>query len=107
MSVIEKILPPIVGLPDHKKIKSIHLILSLNAASMHLNLGNGALGHLALTVTAATYQTLAGIPFVNPPNPDANIHIPVGSTGPQISAIERTHNVTKQEFIDYTNVDGT
>ena len=74
---------------------------------MHLNIGNGTLGHLALTVTAATYETLVGIPFVSPLNPGANIHIPVGSTGPQISDIERAHNVTKQEFIDYTNVDGT
>ena len=90
MSAIEKIvagfpnkeLPPIVGLPDYKRIKAVHRILSSNAASVHSNLGNGALGHLALTVSAATYQTLEGIALVGPENPGANIHIPIGATGP-------------------------
>lgn len=114
MSAIEKIfagfpnkeIPPIVSLPVHKKLKAIHFILSSNVASVHSNRGNGALEHLALTVTATTYQTVEGVAFVSPLNPGANVHIPADSSGPQISALEQTHNVAKQEFDTFTNVDG-
>mgnify|MGYP006063398315 CR=1 FL=1 len=63
---------PIIGIPTYEGIAEIHIKLNLNAASVHSELGNGALGLLALTVTPAVYNTLAGVPFVPPANP-ANV----------------------------------
>ena len=36
-------IPPIVGAPDYEKIAEVHLHLNSNAASVHSDLGDGAL----------------------------------------------------------------
>ena len=53
---------PIIGIPTYEGIAEIHIKLNSNAASVHSELGNGALELLAFTVTPAVYNTLAGGP---------------------------------------------
>ena len=70
----------IIGIPSYESISEIHIKLNSNAASVHFELGNGALVLLALTVTSAVHNTLAGVPFVPPVNPGQTFLIPEGST---------------------------
>ena len=46
-----------------------------------------------MTVTTAVYGTLAGVPFVAPTNPGQVFVIPLGSTGPQIAALDANHKI--------------
>ena len=73
---------PIIGIPNYESISEIHIKLNSNTASVHSELGNGALGLLALTVTPAIHDTLAGVPFVAPTNPGQVFVMLPGSTGP-------------------------
>ena len=79
---------PIIGIPTYESLAEIYIKLNSNAASVHSELGNGALGLLALTVKPAVYATLAGVRFVAPTNPGQTFVIPQGSTGPQIAALD-------------------
>ena len=51
------------------------------------------MGLLALMVTPAVNDTLAGVPFVSPENPRQNVTIPPGSTGPQIAALDTAQKI--------------
>jgi len=73
---------PTIGNPMYESIAEIHIKVDLNDASVHLELVNGALGLLALTVTPDVYSTLVGVPFVSPVNPGQTFVIPNGSTCP-------------------------
>ena len=113
MSDIDKIvqgfpnptIPQIIGIPTYYTLKEVNLLISANASSIHSNRGNGALGHLSLTVRPNTYQTIAGVAFDPPVNPGATMTIPGGSSGPQIAALERTFNSELKEWKTYQNVD--
>ena len=113
MSDIDKIIqgfpnpsiPPIIGIPTYYTLKEVNILLSANASSVHSNRGNGALGHLFLTIRPNTYRTIAGIAFAPPVNPGVTMTIPPGSTGPQIAALERTFNSDLKEWRTYQNVD--
>eukprot|EP00957_Ditylum_brightwellii_P075488 5737579-Ditylum_brightwellii.AAC.1 len=70
--------PKVTGEPTYEVVHTIHKILQENAASVHSNLGGGALGHLALVLTPGYYQQAVGHvlnapnhPSPNPPNPRA------------------------------------
>ena len=84
---------PITGLPNYETIADLHEQLNDNSSFVQSNLGGGAYGHLALTVTPAVFTTLAPtMPYIIPVNPGANPVIPEGSTGPQIASIRLTHD---------------
>ena len=78
---------PIVGEPNYESIAALHRQLNTNAASIQSHLGNGLLGLLQLTVSAAVCNTLSATAFVAPINPGSAPTIPVGSSGPQIADI--------------------
>ena len=67
--------------------------MNSNAASVYLELENGALGLLSLTITPAVYNTLAGVLFIAPENPGLTIEISVGATGPAIAALDQAHKI--------------
>ena len=79
--------PPIVGQPGYNTIAEVHLQITANAASVQSHLRDGTLGILYLTVTPAVYNTLNLTPFIPPANPDPELTVPAGSTGPVISDI--------------------
>ena len=64
-----KEIPKISGPPTYPTIKNVNKMLSTNASSIHSNLGDGQHGLLALTLPAAVYNTISGVPFVFPVNP--------------------------------------
>lgn len=71
-------------------LRITHTELNGNAASIHSNLGNGLHGHLALTIPTVEYLTLINnVSFVPPANPPAQPVHPAGSTGNQITEINR------------------
>jgi hypothetical protein len=96
---------PIVGQPTYKTLTQLHTQLNLNAASVHSNLGNGQLGLLQLTVTAAVYNTLSAIPFLAPANPGATVILPPHSTGPQINELNCQHDAAAALFSKYDATD--
>ena len=96
---------PIIGIPTYESISEIHIRLNSNAASVHSELGNGALGLLALTVTPSVYNTLAGVAFVPPGNPGQNFTIPPGATGHQIAALDTAHKNLVRIWKEYLAVD--
>ena len=96
---------PIVGEPNYESIAALHRQLNANAASIQSHLGNGLLGLLQLTVSAAVYNTLSATPFVAPVNPGAAPFIPDGSTGPQIADLRFTFNAATALFKDYDLAD--
>ena len=96
---------PIIGIPNYESISEIHIKLNSNAASVHSELGNGALGLLALTVTPAVHDTLAGVPFVAPMNPGQVFFIPPNSTGLQIAALDAAHKIQVRIWKEFLAVD--
>jgi hypothetical protein len=99
------IIPSIVGEPSYETIAEIHKKINANAASVQSNLGDGRLGHLALTVSDAIYNTLSAIPFVAPPNPGAQPVIAADATGPAAATIRHTFTEATALFQKYVAVD--
>ena len=95
----------IIGIPSYETIAEVHIKLNSSAESVHSELGNGALGLLALTVTPAVYTTLAGVLFVTPLNPRQIIEIPPGSTGPVIAELDQAHKIQVRIWKAYPAVD--
>jgi hypothetical protein len=67
------ILPTVQGEPDYHIIHSIRKLLSENARSIKYHLGGGAIGHLGIIVSIATYAT------VTPAHPWVNLELPGGA----------------------------
>jgi hypothetical protein len=96
---------PIVGEPTYESIAALHRQLNANAASIQSHLGDGLLGLLPLTVSAAVYNTLSATPFLAPVNPGAAPVIPANSSGPQIADLRFTFNTATALFKDYDLAD--
>eukprot|EP00957_Ditylum_brightwellii_P000356 27398-Ditylum_brightwellii.AAC.1 len=67
--------PKVTGEPTYKSIHTIHKILKEYAASVHINLGGGAHGHLALVLMPGHYQQVTGHVF-NEPNHHPGPNLP-------------------------------
>ena len=61
--------PSIKGLPTYSTIKELRMKLNANSASIQSNLGDGNNGIIYLTVVDEIYNTLSGVPFIEPTNP--------------------------------------
>jgi hypothetical protein len=85
-------LPRIVGVPTYQSITLVANDLKANASSINSELGDGAYGHLALTVPTAVYSTLSNTPFVIPVNPGATAPVLANNaTGAQLAANRDTY----------------
>jgi hypothetical protein len=91
--------------PTYESITEVTRLLNANAASVHSELGGGALGHLPLTISPAVYTTLSAILFVPPINPGAAPALAAGGTEAQISATIRDHKEALRVWREYHNVD--
>ena len=91
----------VVGATTYKTISNVHLKLDSNAASVHFNLGNDALGLLYLTLSPAVYATLSAIPFDVPANPGSALVIPPGSTVEKITNLHCTLAAEETLFNGY------
>ena len=77
------------GLPTYAIISEVHKKLKTHSASVRSNLGRGEHNLLGLTLQDRTYTTLTRVPFVLPTNIGTVPTILTGSSGPQISQLER------------------
>jgi hypothetical protein len=81
------ILPTVQGEPDYHTIHSIRKLLGANDQSIESHLGGGALGHLGIIVSIATYATVAPAhPWVNPESPGGAPNEIVGGTAAALLA---------------------
>jgi hypothetical protein len=60
-------IPAIEGPPSYETIMDTTCLLNANAASIHSELGGGNYGHLALTISVASYTNSAPLPAWHPP----------------------------------------
>jgi hypothetical protein len=90
------VIPPIKGLPIYKTITDVTRLINANSAPIHSELGDGQLGHLALTILPAVYATLSAIPFIASPNPGpVPVLVPnVGTKSPDPRHHPRPQRVT-------------
>ena len=109
MNTVEKIkdafpystIEPIVGQPGYETIKSTHLKLNANAASVISHLGNGRLGLLYLTVQQAVFNTLSAVVFPPPTNPGSTVTYLVGATHHIICAADVAYAAATRLFQKY------
>jgi hypothetical protein len=98
------IIPPIKGLPTYESITDITRLLDTNAASIHSKLGDGQLGHLALTISPAVHATLSAIPFVTPPNPGP-VPVLIPNVGTTAQTLQHRHtgfaNIMTRQLIKH------
>jgi hypothetical protein len=97
--------PTTEGPPTYKSITNILQILNANAASVHSELGGGALGHLSLTVSTAVYATLSATPFEAPTNPGVTPTIPTCTTNTDARIMICNHREALRLWREYQNVD--
>lgn len=91
--------------PTYQSIHQAQRELNANAASVYSSAGGGLHGHLALTITPAAYQLLAGVPFDVPPVPPAVPVMPPQATAAQIAEGIRLHADNSKIFHRYHDLD--
>jgi hypothetical protein len=77
--------------PLYHSLNELIKLLNTNAASVPCTISTGDFGWIALTISPALYQTLAGAPFAFPINPGHAPNIPNFATATQIEAIRVNH----------------
>jgi hypothetical protein len=91
--------------PTFVSLQLLHAELQSNAESVPSVRGNGALGHLAITMTPAAFLLESGnIPFNPPVHPGAAPNHPPAATAPIITEINRQFLADQHEFAVYTDV---
>jgi hypothetical protein len=84
-------LPTVQGEPDYQTIHALRKLLQANAREIDIHLGGGALGHMGLIVSDASYAMIAQSTEAGPKlwiNPTAPGHAPenMDGTAAQIGA---------------------
>jgi hypothetical protein len=97
-------IPAIEGPPNYETITDVTRLLNANAASIHSKLGGGNYGHLALTISAASYATLSPVAFVPPANPGTTPVIPPLATAAIIGQTVREHDESLRLWRQRNNV---
>ena len=100
-------LPTDTEKPNHASLKLLHKELNANAMAITSDLGSGRHGHLALTVSAATYLVLADAEFVPPEHPGpAPIHAAAPTTA-QITKTNRQFAADTLAFKVYASIESS
>ena len=95
--------------PSYTTLHAAQIELNSNASTIHSYAGDGALGHLALTISAADYILTSenNVPFIPPINPGPSpVHL-VGATQFQIAETNRQFKEDQATFKLYRDVDRT
>jgi hypothetical protein len=103
------ILPIVQGEPDYQTIHAIRNLLQANARAIDTHLGGGALGHLGLIVSDASYAmmdpaTEAGPTLWESPSDPGRAPGNTDGTAAQISAARHTWNEAVHTYRTYTSV---
>jgi hypothetical protein len=103
------ILPTVKDEPDYQTIHAIRKLLQANARSIDTHLGGGALGHMGLIVSDASYDMIAPATeagptlWESPTDPGCDPGNKDG-TAAQISAARHTWNEEVQTYRTFTSV---
>ena len=98
------ILPKIGGEPTREGLSNLHRLVSVNMASVVLNLGGGRHRHLALTMTRTEYTSQMGFDFVPQNNPGD--YIPTMGTAQEQALVYDNLRQNQALFRKYTAIDG-
>jgi hypothetical protein len=101
------ILPTVQDEPDYQTIHAIRKLLQANARASYTHLGGGALGHLGLIVSDASYDmiapaTEAGTTLWESPTAPGRAPGNTDRTAAQISAAQHTWDEEVQTYRTYT-----
>ena len=91
----------IAGTPSYDTIKTVNNELIANVYSIQTNLGCGTVGYARLTLTPGVYATISIAAWIHPLNPGLQPIIHVGSTGIQISALNRAFDKASEVYSDF------
>jgi hypothetical protein len=103
------ILPTVQGEPDYQTIHAIWKLLQANARAIDTHLGGGALRHLGLVVSDASYAMVAPATEAGPTlwvNPTAVGRVPINTDGTvaQISTARHSWDEAVHTYHTYTSV---
>jgi hypothetical protein len=103
------ILPTLQGEPGYHTIHAIRKLLQANARAIDTHLGGGALGHLGLIVSDASYAmitpaTEAGPTLLESPSAPGRAPGNTYGTAAQISAARHTWDESVHTYRTYTSV---
>jgi hypothetical protein len=103
------ILPTVQGEPDYQTICAIRKLLQANARAIDTYLGGGALGHLGLVVSDASYAMIAPTTEAGPTlweSPSSPGRAPGNTdvTTAQISVAQHTWDEAVRTYRTYTSV---
>jgi hypothetical protein len=103
------ILPTVQGETDYQTIHAIRKLLQANARAIDTHLGGGALGHLGIIVSDASYAMIvpeieAGPTLWERPSPPGRAPVNTDGTAAQISAARHTWDEEVQTYRTYTSV---
>jgi hypothetical protein len=93
----QPILPPGQGEPDYQTIHAIRKLLQANARAIDTHFGGGALGHLGIIVSDASFAMIA-------PATEEFLTLwesPTDGTAAQISAVRHTWDEEVQTYLTY------
>jgi len=97
--------PHVSNPPQYEEISELRKVIQRNATKIRTNRGGGRHGHLAITMTAAEYATIApGTPFDEPQAPALTLTIPAGTTQVQAANMTSTYKMASAEFTLFNNV---
>jgi hypothetical protein len=108
-SLPHPILPTVQGEPDYQTIHAIRKLLQANARAIDTHLGGGALGHLGLIVSDASYVMIDPATEAEPTfweSPSAPRRAPgnTDGTAAQISTARHTWDEAVHTYRTYTYV---
>jgi hypothetical protein len=103
------ILPTVQGEPDYQTIHAIRKLLQTNARAIDTHLGGGALGHLGLVVSDASYAIIAPATEAGPtlweiPTAPGRAPGNTDGTAAHISTARHTWDEEVQTYRTYTSV---
>jgi hypothetical protein len=96
----------ITGEPCYNDIRQLRTVIYENAASYNTPLGGGNHGHLGMVMPALTYDNVSLTPWVDPPEPAADVIIEQNApTAAQIAKAHRTHSQALKARREFQNLD--
>jgi hypothetical protein len=85
--------------PHLQDVRLLRRQINANAMAISSPRGGGAHGHLSICMPPADYLALTGVAWDVPAHPGPAPLIPAGSTGPQITEINRQYKADLDEFV--------
>ena len=96
---------PLEGVPTHTFMTEVNGFLNACAASVHYNLGNGAVGYLVLTAQPALFTIASPTYFVKPVNLGVLVLAEPAPAASVIRTLTRQHTENMRVLNKYYSVD--